>query len=63
MVWEVNQMSINEVPSDDWKVNQILGPYARKPDEDEMEAMQKDLKKKKDLISHDREDVDFKMPF
>ena len=56
-------MSINEVPSDDWKVNQILGPYARKPDEDEMEAMQKDLKKKKAFISPDREDVDFKMPF
>lgn len=56
-------MSINGVPSDDWKVNQILGPYARKPDEDEMEAMQKDLKKKKAFISRDREDVDFKMPF
>jgi hypothetical protein len=62
MVWEVNQMSINGVPSDDWKVNQILGPYARKPDEDEMEAMDKALKKKL-LVSCDREDVDFKMPF
>jgi len=56
-------MAVNGVPSDDWKVNQILGPYARKPDEDEMEAMQRALKKKKDLISRDREDVDFKMPF
>jgi len=55
-------MAVNGVPSDDWKVNQILGPYARKPDEDEMEAMQKDLKKKL-LVSCDREDVDFKMPF
>ena len=56
-------MAVNGVPSDDWKVSQALGPYARKPDEDEMEAMQKDLKKKKAFISRDREDVDFKMPF
>ena len=55
-------MAVNGVPSDDWKVFQALGPYARKPDEDEMEAMQKDLKKKL-LVSCDREDVDFKMPF
>jgi hypothetical protein len=63
MVWEVNQMAVNGVPSDDWKVFQALGPYARKPDEDEMEAMQRTLKKKKAFISRDREDVDFKMPF
>jgi hypothetical protein len=55
-------MSINGVPSDDWKVNQALGPYAKKPD-DEMEAMERALKKKKAFISHDREDIDFKMPF
>jgi len=56
-------MAVNGVPSDDWKVNQILGPYARKPDEDEMEEMNRVLRKKKLLISHDREDIDFKMPF
>jgi len=56
-------MAVNGVPSDDWKVFQALGPYARKPDEDEMEAMQRTLKKKKAFISRDREDVDFKMPF
>jgi len=56
-------MAVNGVPSDDWKVSKSLGPYARKPDEDEMEAMDKAVKKKKELISRDREDVDFKMPF
>jgi hypothetical protein len=55
-------MAVNGVPSDDWKVNQALGPYAKKPD-DEMEAMERALKKKKAFISHDREDIDFKMPF
>lgn len=47
-------MAVNGVPSDEWRVNQILGPYARKPDEDEMEAMEIALKKKKELISHDK---------
>jgi len=56
-------MTVNGVPSDDWKVSKALGPYAKKPDEDELKAMQRALKRKKDSISHDREDIDFKMPF
>ncbi|MFW5961878.1 MAG: hypothetical protein ACOCRV_02610 [bacterium] len=56
-------MTVNGIPSDEWKVNQALGPYAKKPDEDELEAMQRALKKKKDSISTDGEDVEFKMPF
>jgi hypothetical protein len=56
-------MPINGIPSDEWKVNQVLGAYAKKPNKDEMEAMERALKKKKAFISHDREDIDFKMPF
>ena len=56
-------MTVNGVPSDDWKVSQALGPYAKKPNEDEMKAMQRTSKKKKDFVSCDREVVDFKMPF
>jgi ABC-type proline/glycine betaine transport system ATPase subunit len=56
-------MTVNGVPSDDWKVSKALGPYAKKPNKDEMEAMERALKKKKAFISHDREDIDFKMPF
>jgi hypothetical protein len=56
-------MTVNGVPSDDWKVSKALGPYAKKPNEDELEAMQRALKKKKNFISCDREGVDFKMPF
>ena len=56
-------MALNGVPSDDCKVNQIFGPYAKKSDEDELECMQRALKKKKELISRDREGVDFKIPF
>jgi len=56
-------MTVNGVPSDDWKVSQALGPYAKKPNEDEMKAMQRTLKKKKNYISCDKEGIDFKMPF
>jgi len=58
-------MPFNGIPSDDWKVNQALGPYAEKMDSDEEEELQQITRKrsKSDMKMSSREDDGFEMPF
>ena len=57
-------MSINGVPSDDWRVKRALGPYAEPMDEDELERSTRLLQKKKERAAAlSSDDQEFKMPF
>jgi len=61
---EVKNMSINGVPSDDWRVKRALGPYAEPMDEDELERSTRLLQKKKERAAAlSSDDQEFKMPF
>lgn len=57
-------MSINGVPSDDWRIKRALGPYAEPMDEDELERAARLLQiKKKRAAALSSDDQEFKMPF
>jgi hypothetical protein len=61
---EVKIMSINGVPSDDWRIKRALGPYADPIDEDELKRAARLLrKKKKSAAALSSDDQEFKMPF
>jgi hypothetical protein len=61
---EVKNMSINGVPSDDWRIKRALGPYAEPMDEDELERAARLLQiKKKRAAALSSDDQEFKMPF
>jgi len=61
---EVKIMSVNGVPSDEWRVKRVLGPYAEPMDEDELGRAARLLQeKKKSAAALSSEDQEFKMPF
>ena len=55
-------MPVNGVPSDDWKVERALGPYAKRMDEDELQQESRLIQKKR-KASLRKDDQEFKMPF
>jgi len=61
---EVKIMPVNGVPSDDWRVKRVLGPYAEPMDEDELKRADELLQKKKSSAAAvNNDDQEFKMPF
>jgi hypothetical protein len=61
---EVKNMTVNGVPSDEWRIKRALGPYAEPMDEDELEKAARLMrKKKKSAAALSSDDQEFKMPF